>query len=367
MEGKLSGTETERLSHWVTSNKDNKDLFQRTLEEYYRNDVFPTEKALDRFEQILVESKVISPKKHKILPFLKYAAILSGIALALYTLVRYTVDVPMTMDNEEVTLIIGEDEVHVLDGSENKDIDTRNGKRLARQNGRVLGYRASDNSSDRVVYNTLLVPYGKTFGVKLSDDSYIHLNAGSKLRFPAQFIEGKPREVFLEGEGYFKVAKNSASPFIVRANDVSTQVFGTEFNVSAYKEDVETKIVLVEGSIGVFGNSSKFDSLKDVLLKPNEMATVAKGREVRIDQVDVGSHMAWVEGTLQFKNEDFAAIARKLQRYYNVVITNNDPALEEKKFTGRFDIETVEQILETFKKTNHFNYIIEGSNIIINP
>ena len=103
------------------------------------------------------------------------------------------------------------------------------------------------------------------------------------------------------------------------------------------------------------------------MLEPNQMASTYDGHDVKVGSVDISSHVAWVEGTLLFKNEDFNAIALKLQRFYNVTITNNNLALEEKKFTGRFDIETVEQILETFRKTNHFSYTIEGRNIIINP
>ncbi|MEZ4968540.1 MAG: DUF4974 domain-containing protein [Flavobacteriaceae bacterium] len=366
LEGTLSKADTSRLSDWV-KDKENRILFENTLQEFYRNDAFNTKKALERFQQSIVKNKVGSSKKHRVLPYLKYAAVLIGMVFVLSMVLRFNSDNPIIIDQNEITLVIGEDDVQVLNDSMVIDINAKNGNRLAKQHGRILNYTGSDGRHLPKVFNTLHIPYGKTFGIKLSDNSYVHLNAGSKLRFPVQFIEGEPREVFLEGEGYFKVAKNSGSPFIVRANNVSTQVFGTEFNVSAYKEDAEAKIVLVEGSIGVFGNSEKYDPLKDVLLKPNEMATTSTGKEVRIDQVDVGGHVAWVKGALQFKNEDFNTIARKLQRFYNIVITNNNLALTEKKFTGRFDIETVEQILETFRKTNSFNYTIEGRHIIINP
>ena len=97
------------------------------------------------------------------------------------------------------------------------------------------------------------------------------------------------------------------------------------------------------------------------------MVTRSGTETLVVSEVDISGHIAWIDGTLLFKNEKFENIIKKLRRHYDVVITNNDLALGEKRFTGRFDIETVEQILMTFQKTNHFNYIVKDRTIIINP
>ena len=89
----------------------------------------------------------------------------------------------------------------------------------------------------------------------MSDGTLVYLNAGSTLRYPVTFLNGKSREVSLDGEAYFVVSKDKDHPFIVNANEVSTQVYGTEFNISSYKNDPKVDIVLVEGSIGVYNNS----------------------------------------------------------------------------------------------------------------
>nr|WP_281387348.1 FecR domain-containing protein [Arenibacter arenosicollis] len=231
-----------------------------------------------------------------------------------------------------------------------------------------MDYQGINSEDGEIVYNVLRVPYGKTFEVLLPDQTHVFLNAGSSLRYPNKFQKGKDREVLLEGEGYFKVSKDKNSPFIVNANGITTEVFGTEFNITSYGDDSFTSVVLIEGSVGVTDNSKRLSGLQpDLMLKPNDMATKTKGEEISVEQVDIAEHVSWISGTLFFKNENFRSIVKKLQRHYNVVVINNYKALEEKKFTGRFDIESVEQILKTFQKSNNFNYIITKNNIIINP
>ena len=258
--------------------------------------------------------------------------------------------------------------VKVLNTSVTKDLTGKGGEVLAKQNKNTLDYQGLDSEDGEIVFNILRVPYGKTFQVLLPDQTQVFLNAGSSLRYPNKFQKGRNREVFLEGEGYFKVSKNKNSPFIVKSNGITTEVFGTEFNISSYADDSFTSVVLIEGSVGVTDNSEKQSNLKpNLMLKPNEMASKNMGSEISIEQVDIAEHVSWIDGTLFFKNESFGSIVKKLQRHYNVVVTNNNKALEEKKFTGRFDIESVEQILKTFQKTNNFSYIITKNNIVINP
>src|SRR5690606_25698590 len=95
------------------------------------------------------------------------------------------------------------------------------------------------------------IPKGKKFQIQLSDGTLVHLNAGSSLRYPVDFLSEGPRQVFLSGEAYFDVAKNASNPFIVNVDDLEVRVLGTQFNVSAYSEDEYIDVVLVEGSVNL--------------------------------------------------------------------------------------------------------------------
>ena len=238
---------------------------------------------------------------------------------------------------------------------------------MVKQNHDQRLYRDGANKNSESVYNSLRVPNGKTFRLRLSDNSEVYLNAGSKIKYPIQFIKDKPREVFLEGEGYFKVSKNKRSPFIVNANGLNTEVFGTEFNISSYPNDDFTEVVLVEGSVGVFEGGNRFTPEDGVTLMPNEMAYKSEENVLEVNQVDVGQHIAWINGNLFFNNENFGSIIKKIERHFDLKITNNYKLLEQKKFTGKFDSENIEQILLTFQRTNDFSYTIQEDKIVINP
>ena len=67
------------------------------------------------------------------------------------------------------------------------------------------------------------VPSGKRERITLPDGSEVWLNSGTLLLYPSDFI-GDKREIYLVGEGYFKVRKRPEQPFIVRTKAMRTSV-----------------------------------------------------------------------------------------------------------------------------------------------
>ena len=98
--------------------------------------------------------------------------------------------------------------------------------------------------------NTITVPTGQRVNLLLSDGTNVWLNSGSKMRYPASFTKGK-REVTLDGEGYFEVAKDLKRPFVVQTDKYDIQVLGTKFNVEAYNDTPLFSAALMEGSIQI--------------------------------------------------------------------------------------------------------------------
>lgn len=366
LEGTISSDDSEILRNWVVE-QNNKSFFRDYIENYYQNHSFEIKRAFEQFESNILENDDGGSKRRKApFPYLKYAAIFAGIALTTFGIYKYGGN-EAKIDDSKIVLEMEDGTYRTLNESDVQNIVTSTGTVLGKQNGDRLSYNKTGNPTVDLVYNTLRVPYGKRFQIQLSDNSFVHLNAGSSLRYPVQFIKGKPREVFLEGEGYFRISKNKENPFIVRTNKIQTEVFGTEFNISSYTDDKNTKVVLVEGSIGVFDNGNRFDPKHGVKLEPNQMASTSLQNTIEVSLVNTRNHISWIDGTLTFQKEDFGTIVKKLERHYNVSITNNYKYLEHKKFTGKFDIESIEQILNAFQKTNNFHYTINNNTIIINP
>ena len=62
----------------------------------------------------------------------------------------------------------------------------------------------------------------------------------------------------------------------------------------------------------------------------------------------------------------FKNIRKKLERHYNVSITNNNALLDENPFSINFDIETIDEVLEAFHKNFGIAYQIIDNKVIIN-
>jgi len=370
LSGNALEIEVQEIFKWIESSPENKATFIQYKKIWSISANHPSDHklALQKIQRNISQNK---SKKRKFL-LLKYAAVFIGlfiISAMSYYQIGDQVKTSQPIRNQ-VTLELEDGSVKIIQNDKDFNILAENGDLVGQKEDSKLVYSNTSKKEQikQLRYNVLKVPYGKRFEIELSDGSYVHLNAGSSLKYPVEFLRGKSRKVFLNGEAYFKVAKNKEDSFIVNANGLNTQVFGTEFNVSSYENDETTKIVLVEGSIGVYTNQDEFNPDIDQYLKPNEMASYSKAKKtIKIKEVDISCHISWIDGVLFFKNEPFNNIVNKLERHYDVHITNNYHDLNQQRFTGMFRIENIEEVLKTFIHSTKFNYKITEDQIIINP
>jgi hypothetical protein len=162
-------------------------------------------------------------------------------------------------------------------------------------------------------FNEIYVPYGKRANLTLSDGTTLWINAGTRVVYPATF-RGKTREILVEGEVYADVSHDQQRSFIIKTSQLDVKVFGTEFNLSAYKEEKQVDVVLVKGSIGVTPKNGK-----TTLVEPNQLLSY-NNREVFVKQVDVEGYVSWKDGIYMFNNEPIENILKRLSRYYDVSI-----------------------------------------------
>ncbi|GAB2792379.1 FecR domain-containing protein [Rhabdobacter roseus] len=193
--------------------------------------------------------------------------------------------------------------------------------------------------SEEVVYNTLVVPYGKRATLTLHDGTKVWLNSGSRLVYPAVF-GGKKREVYLEGEGYFAVQHQAQQPFFVHTKSTQIEVLGTEFDVSAYDDDAQAYAVLARGSVAFTANKTALFGKIEKKITPGTKAVYdpAVG-EVRLSQVPVEEYTSWKDGYLILRSAPLADILKKLARYYKLDIRLQEAALGQETFSGRLDLQ----------------------------
>lgn len=266
--------------------------------------------------------------------------------------------------SELVTLQLQNGEIEIIaeDGS-SKVLDNK-GNIVGQQNGNQLSYN-HNKISDKLEYNTLNVPFGKNFELVLSDGSKVHLNAGSSLRYPIQFVPGKERQVFLKGEAFFDVAKDHSNPFIINSGELNIRVLGTKFNVSAYEEDELTEVVLVEGSVGLYNKNEDFHS-ESFLLTPGNKGNFNKNNNtIDSQKVITGLYTSWMSGELVFRNMTFENILKKMERHYNVSIVNNNSSINKEMFNASFRNAPIEKVMEYFRSIYQLDFTINGKEITI--
>ena len=196
----------------------------------------------------------------------------------------------------------------------------------------------------------------------------VHLNSGTKIKYPIKFLKGQKREVFIDGEAYFKVFEDKEHPFVVNADEMAIQVLGTEFNVSSYAEDNEIKTVLVEGSVRL---SSALDPGKHTILEPGFKGSWDRtDHQTNVEKVNIELYTGWIDGEMIFRKSSFANMVKKLERRYNVTIVNNYNELGEKTFNATFsvNVETIDDIMQSISEIYPLEYAIDNRKITIsNP
>lgn len=206
-------------------------------------------------------------------------------------------------------------------------------------------------------FNILSTPRGGEYRITLPDGSKVWLNAASTIKFPGVF-KRNIREVELDGEAYFEIAKRSAMPFMVSSGSTEIEVLGTHFNVNAYSNQKVMKTTLVEGSVKIKEGKSS------LLLKPGQQARLAGGNMTILDNVDIEEQVAWKNGLFVFKDATVEEVMNQVASWYDLNVSY-EGKIPEKYLTGK-----VSRSVNASEFMNLLNYAgvkfkITGKNIVI--
>ncbi len=218
----------------------------------------------------------------------------------------------------------------------------------------------TDTSTDQIAYQT---ERGEQKGITLPDGSVVTINAESKLSYIFDDARNL-RLVFLTGEAFFDIVRDTLNPFIVRTDHVNARVLGTKFNMSAYPTDRVVETTIIEGRVALSVPGSDVDPIE---VTANDRATLVKGsNSFRLDHVDASAVAQWIDGALVFRETCMEDIAARLERYYDVTVTLADRELRTMVYTATFDRGTpIANILDLLAFTSPIEYTIDGNLIEI--
>ena len=210
--------------------------------------------------------------------------------------------------------------------------------------------------------NKIVVPPGQRANLTLSDGTNVWLNARTKIVYPAVF-DKSVRQVAVDGEAYFDVAKDKKRPFIVETGKCNMEVLGTKFNVEGYSDKDDFEVTLMEGSVRVASRIGLGDTL---MLKPDSKACLQKYGRLKVIPVDDYNPYRWKEGLICFRNESFLSIMNDLEKYFGVSIVVENKNVLKYYFTGKFrQADGIDYALRVLQRDIRFKYERDDENQII--
>ncbi|PKV48035.1 FecR family protein [Aquimarina sp. MAR_2010_214] len=213
-------------------------------------------------------------------------------------------------------------------------------------------YNTISSNKNQIVVQTT---FGEQRSIELSDGSKVWLNASSRLSYDVE----TPRNLYLEGEGFFEVAKDTLHPFTVTTPDhITVTALGTSFNVKSYIDSSITETKLITGKVKVTSDTQFKES---VVMIPDDKVTFYKNtKKVVKSKMDFNeSKIAWKEGKIQFDNKTFREIAIDLKAHFGKQIRFKNEDIAASKFTGSFDNNTpIDEIFEILKISKDFTYTL---------
>ena len=190
----------------------------------------------------------------------------------------------------------------------------------------------------------------------LPDSTHVWLNAQSRIVYPERF-EGKERKIFMDGEAFFEVKKDSLHPFVVQSGQNKVKVTGTKFNLKTYDERFTA--TLVEGGIDILLCGNEY------VLRPGEvLAGNARTGMARMSSISSSKFPRWYAGEINIYNEPLRVIADDLERKFGVEIIIRNPKLAQERFTVSFvNSENLDEILDAMSIVNSMK-VVRKDNII---
>ncbi len=206
-------------------------------------------------------------------------------------------------------------------------------------------------------YVEVSTKHGECKTIWLSDSTQVVLNAESYLKYPESFKGKKERIVELAGEAYFQVFHDEHQPFVVHSLDLNTEVLGTKFNVSNYKNETP-QVVVVSGKVKVSDTLSN-----SVVLTKNHRVHRFQDHFIT-DSVIGKDYTCWLQGKLKFKNASIQEVVNILNHHVKKKMVLDDSLKGfKKKITGNYKVENIHDILSSIEFICDIHSVVQNDTI----
>lgn len=219
--------------------------------------------------------------------------------------------------------------------------------------------------NEQAQYHVYKSPFGQRMTITLADHSKVILNANSTLKVPHGYNKDS-RKVVLLGAAYFDISPNAELPFMLESSDMKATVLGTSFYMRAYPHESGQQVELLSGKLKVQkAYTSELDNKPEILL-PGDMVMLNRTVDLMEKETfNVQERESWIKGELIFKNTSFRAVVTALEDWYGVPIEIRGQQKSPDKFSGTYENESLERVLNMFCFATDCNFKIEKEKVIL--
>ncbi|MBP5276996.1 MAG: FecR domain-containing protein [Prevotella sp.] len=245
-------------------------------------------------------------------------------------------------------------------------------------NSSLLSLQSSLTKEQLLKARRITTKHDKEFWVTLDDGTLVHLNYNTRLIYPEKFGRGD-RNVILDGEAYFMVAKDKSRPFVVHTPQGEVKVYGTEFMVNTRSKasnsdrdateetsegDYLTTVVLVSGSVSFTPNSGN-----EIMMTPGQQISIGfQQTSITLREVDTAPYVAWNEGKFFFEEWTLERIMQVMARWYDREVEFTSEDIKQQKYSGNFDrYEDIHPTMEAIESITGLKITFAPGKLIIEP
>lgn len=227
--------------------------------------------------------------------------------------------------------------------------------------GWLFYQKTKNKQQEQVSFYTKSTQKGQKIKLILPDSSVVYLASESKLTYPSHFIKGKKRSIYLAGEAFFEVKRDTSSPFVVHSGKLQTTVLGTSFNIYAYPNETTESVTVRTGKVQVAAVQKRKVKPLSLLMPGNKIKYDISSNHYVVSQQEVESANGWVENHFVFKNEKLTDMLRYLARYYAVDFDLKHRKFAQYRFSATFKQKSISEIMAQIKlmSSNKLNYKID--------
>lgn len=185
---------------------------------------------------------------------------------------------------------------------------------------------------------------GETRMVQLPDGSKVRLNTDSAIDVA---FEKEIRQVrFVKGEAHFRIARDSARPFLISARDGDVESSGTELNLRV-RPDL-TELTVLDGKVAVLDHGR---TLTEVSSGSSAMMRAAAISVIPLPKGELAQKIAWQQGEIYLQGETLAQAVEEFNRYRKTPMVISDSRIANIRVGGMFSARNSDDFIATIHES----------------